>query len=389
MKINWTADWNTDGIALGYSTHQKMLRAALSKAGVEITPRARVAVHLVTPQVYQPIGRGRDCLYSMYEMQTLPEHWIKPLNDCDLLIVPCSHNKGLFEKYVDPALGRNPEVVVVTEGVDTEIYTEVAREFPRPPVPFRFLWVGASNARKGYIQTIQAWKLWRDVHPELIPRTELYMKTTQSFTHDRIIGYQEGKPVYKPMPRQRIFKADNSIVDTRKLDFTTGGLPETAPPPGPKQFRVFPRSMQELYHDAHAFLFPTMGEGFGLTLAEAMATGLPVIYTPWSGPVDFCDERTGYPLQYGWTKVKTVKLNDGGTEHESWSANPTIESIVARMEEVYFAYDSALRRGRAAAERIQEGFTWQISAQKLIKVLREKFGTECDQELEDASSIAS
>ncbi len=32
--------------------------------------------------------------------------------------------------------------------------------------------------------------------------------------------------------------------------------------------------------DNHVFLFPTMGEGFGLVLLEAMAAGLPVITTP-------------------------------------------------------------------------------------------------------------
>lgn len=307
---------------------------------------------------------------TMYEMHTIPRHWIAPVNRCDLLLVPCTQNKALFERYLDPGLagGKVPEVVAVQEGVDTEVYTEIDRRFPEDR-PFRFLWVGASNARKGYVHTIMAWGMWCELHPEWKGKTELYMKTTQVLSRERTLGYLNGEPVKKLLSKSRVVKIDNAIVDTRRLPF----MPENGS-----------YSMRQMYHEAHAFLFPSMGEGFGLTLAEAMATGLPVIYTPWSGPVDFCDPTTGYPLPYGWHKVKTSKLDDTGrivgTEHESWSASPVIEAIVARMEEVYEDYGEALKRGRRAAARIREGFTWDINARKVMEVLRERFPREIEEE---------
>jgi glycosyltransferase involved in cell wall biosynthesis len=39
-------------------------------------------------------------------------------------------------------------------------------------------------------------------------------------------------------------------------------------------------------------------EGFGLTIAEAMLHGLPVIATGWSGNVDFLGDQTGVPIPF-------------------------------------------------------------------------------------------
>jgi glycosyltransferase involved in cell wall biosynthesis len=46
----------------------------------------------------------------------------------------------------------------------------------------------------------------------------------------------------------------------------------------------------DLYRDADAVVLPTRGEGFNIPAAEAMATGLPLIATGYSGHLDFCNE---------------------------------------------------------------------------------------------------
>ena len=47
---------------------------------------------------------------------------------------------------------------------------------------------------------------------------------------------------------------------------------------------------------ADAFVLPTRGEGFNLPAAEAMAMGLPVIVTNFSGPTDFATGANALPL---------------------------------------------------------------------------------------------
>src|SRR6185295_2786220 len=55
--------------------------------------------------------------------------------------------------------------------------------------------------------------------------------------------------------------------------------------------------LARLYHEAHCFVLPTRGEGFGMPILEAMATGLPVIVTGYSGHLDFCNPTTTHLIQ--------------------------------------------------------------------------------------------
>ena len=57
-------------------------------------------------------------------------------------------------------------------------------------------------------------------------------------------------------------------------------------------------ALAELYSNADVVLSLHRSEGFGLTLAEAMLHGLPVIATGWSGNVDFLTEENGIPIGY-------------------------------------------------------------------------------------------
>jgi glycosyltransferase involved in cell wall biosynthesis len=53
-----------------------------------------------------------------------------------------------------------------------------------------------------------------------------------------------------------------------------------------------------LYESADVVMSLHRSEGFGLTLAEAMLRGLPVVSTDWSGNVDFVTSETGVPIPF-------------------------------------------------------------------------------------------
>lgn len=286
-----------------------------------------------------------NVLYTMYEATDIPKSWIPKLDGADLIVVPCEHNKRLFRRYT------NKPIEVCLEGVLTDKFSYIERSFPKDK-PFRFLWFGATNQRKGFQYAIGAWRLLQIMYPDISRHCELYMKTTQNVEMERVVGYENGKPIKEVMPKERIFKTENAIVDTRK---------------------VSEEELTKIYHDSHCFLFPTMGEGFGLTLAEAMSTGLPCIYTPWSGCKDFCSKDVAYPLKFTMTKVVSqIARLDGNhiNECETHAASPDINHLVRRMVQVYSDYERALKKGKKAADKIRRDITWDISAKRFIDIIR-------------------
>jgi len=305
-----------------------------------MTEDSEVAVSIVTPEQFKPIPGKFNILYTMYECATIPDHWIEPLQRVDLIVVPCKHNKKLFGNYT------KVPIEVCWEGVDVERFTYKDRSKMKQD-PFIFLWIGASNPRKGYEHVIISWRFFTEKHPDW--NCILYMKTTQLTREERLVNV-----------------GGNAYVDTRFL-------------PLEKEAGDKLPTLVDLYHMAHAFMLPSMGEGFGLTLAEAMSTGLPCIYTPWSGVVDFCSAKEGYPVKWKFVPITTKEITpEGGAGrvvHRSQSASAFPGSIVNQMEKIYIEYGTAMRKGKLAAERIRKYITWDKSAKSFIKIV-EKYTKE-------------
>jgi glycosyltransferase involved in cell wall biosynthesis len=89
-------------------------------------------------------------------------------------------------------------------------------------------------------------------------------------------------------------------------------------------------------------------EGFGLTLAEAMALGKPAIATRYSGNVDFMNDENSYLVDFEIGRV--------GPECEIYPpegewAEPSVEHAAELMRRVYEDPEEAERRGaRGAAD---------------------------------------
>jgi glycosyltransferase involved in cell wall biosynthesis len=123
---------------------------------------------------------------------------------------------------------------------------------------------------------------------------------------------------------------------------------------GRRDIHVIDRSLSGTERDAlmlgcDCYVSLHRSEGFGLTMAEAMAVGKPVIATGYSGNVDFMNVRNSYLVDYEVIRVgPDVQIYPADGE---W-AEPSIEHAAALMREVYEGRAQAAERGDRARHDI-------------------------------------
>jgi glycosyltransferase involved in cell wall biosynthesis/2-polyprenyl-3-methyl-5-hydroxy-6-metoxy-1,4-benzoquinol methylase len=107
--------------------------------------------------------------------------------------------------------------------------------------------------------------------------------------------------------------------------------------------------MRSLVAGADAFVSLHRSEGFGLSLAEAMAYAKPVVATRYSGNLTFMDEENSYLVDYGLTQIPPGLPNYPAGA--LW-ADPDLDDAAASMRRVLENTTEATERGRLGQETI-------------------------------------
>ena len=101
-----------------------------------------------------------------------------------------------------------------------------------------------------------------------------------------------------------------------------------------------------------AFVQPALFEAFGLTVIEAMGTGLPVFATCFGGPFEIIEDgRSGFHINPNHgaaaAQIMCQFFNQSGADENHWS-----------------------RISQAALERVAAAYTWELYAARLLKLTR-------------------
>jgi glycosyltransferase involved in cell wall biosynthesis len=104
-----------------------------------------------------------------------------------------------------------------------------------------------------------------------------------------------------------------------------------------------------------AFVSLHRSEGFGLSLAEMMLLGKPVIATAYSANLDFMDDRTGYLVD--WKPLPLGPRDYIEVPPGAFWADPDLDHAARLMRHVVAQPDEARRKGEAARQRIANDYS--------------------------------
>jgi glycosyltransferase involved in cell wall biosynthesis len=124
-------------------------------------------------------------------------------------------------------------------------------------------------------------------------------------------------------------------------------------------------AMDILLKECNVYISMHRSEGFGLGPAEALAHEKIVISTDYGGTTDFITKKTGYPLDYKLIPVEANAYLYG--QNQMW-ADPSVDSAVESLRDIYHNYDNALLRGINGRQLMINQHSFHIAG-KALKLL--------------------
>jgi len=270
---------------------------------------------------------GPLVLMQPWEFGELPAEWVGPIRDVvDELWVATRWSRDCAVASGVPA----GKVHIVPYGVDVDRFRPDGPSYPlRTTKGTRLLFVGGCIERKGIDVLLETYL------GAFGPADDVCL-------------------VVKPFGSDTVYRTSTLEADVRRAAAGTGAAVEVV------DGDLTGADMAALYRSCHALVQPYRGEGFGLPIAEAMASGLPVV-VPADGPcVDFCDDRTGWLVPARRVPIAPAEWTP--TAGGSWWVETSRLGLAAALRQVVADPDRRRRLGAAARQRIVQDFTWDHAA---------------------------
>lgn len=291
------------------------------------------------PEFFRRFANPKHAVYTMFESDNLPRRFVDRINQMDLCIVPCEHNIRAFQES-----GVKTPIKKVPFGNAQEHYSFVKRNWDitssklvdetQRGNPFTFYHIGEINWRKGGDLVIRA---FRKLFPPSVRDVRLILKFSKGYT-----------------PKWWLSRV-KSEVDPRIIPITSTLTLE---------------EMREVYGYAHCYVGSNRGEGWGLLIWQALATGCPAIISDWGGTAEYS--------HLGWPLSVTKKYREDGYAGSEWGwyGEPDFDHLCTLMEHAYQHPEECQEVGRKAAKHIREKCTWGHTAEKLVQCLNVTFNPE-------------
>lgn len=302
MRISHGTNIKSINDANGYGYATVNMLDSLSRLGYEVNPNdatADVEIWFDQPHNWKFSKGIYKIGYHPWESTQLLPGWADIMNQCDEIWTP----SPLIAKWYRDFAGITVPVYVYEHGVDP-IWKPVKREVN--PEVFRFLHVGGEAARKGVKESIDAFRM--------------------------AFGYSK-----KHELNLKIISQGWNIGRLRCINIINESWPLN--------------DLISLFHNNHAYVYPSYGEGFGLTPLQALSTGMPTITVPeWAPYADFLDPEISIPAKFTPTPWPTL--------HPGHMLKPSVTKTAEAMLYTYENYEAVQDAHHAQLESLMKHYDW-------------------------------
>lgn len=266
--------------------------------------------------------KGPSIIYNVWESTLQPENFFNRILQYDELWVPSEWQKSCTIKQGFP----EEKIRVVPEGIDDKIFFPEELKHPL-----------TSDGRFKFV---------------LFGRWD-YRKSTKEIIETFLCTFKKDDPV------DLILSVDNPFLDeefkTTEERISHYGLEDERI----KIVHFLPREEYiRILKSSHVFLSCSRSEGWNIPLIEAMASGIPSVYSNCSGQLEFAEGK-GIPVKikgeiparrssYLYPQIMT------GNHYE-----PDFEDLSLKMREVYDQYDFYKEKALRESVEIRQKFSWE------------------------------
>lgn len=278
----------------------------------------------------QPVGgAARTVMRTMFETDGLPRGWTRVLNSVDEIWVPSAFNVETFRRA-----GVTVPLHVVPGGVDTERFRPDVAPLAVPGARGRvYLSVFEWSHRKAPDVLLRAWAA------AFGPGDPVSL-VLRCFPRERFEG--NTTTAVEALVDEELARIGRSRADVAPIVCVGESLP--------------PGTMPRLMAAADVYLGVARGEGWGRPLLEAMATGLAVVGTRWSGNLAFMDDDNSLLVDVERLVEIDERMDLAFYRGQRW-AEPSVEHLVDILRRT--ADDQGLVEAVGARARLDADERWR------------------------------
>jgi len=276
--------------------------------------------------------------------------WVEKINKMDLVIVPSSHTKKCFENS-----GKvKTKIEVVPEYIQPAIMEQKLEPMKlNLPTKFNFLMFGLITGQT----------------PDTDRKNTFYgiKWLCETFKGNKDVGIV----VKTNLGRMSVIDRKNTAFMLKKLvdEVRDGDYPKIYLSHG----MMTDHEISSFYRspDLHALVSFTRGEGYGLPLLEAAASGLPVMATKWSGHMDFLNNIRFSGFDYDLIDVHPTRLDEEIFISGAKWAHPKEEDTKKRLSKIKNSYKVPTEWAEAGSKSLRKSLNSEKVFEIYDKVLQD------------------